>query len=126
MRVLIADCDGEFLDIAKRFMNQCGHDASLATSGLECIASLRESPPDVLVLCCELLWGSAEGVLEIMDEEPTLDAIPVILVTEEEADSKTVFDADSRVFHRLRKPYSLNQLLRQMQLCEVNRSGSLV
>jgi DNA-binding response OmpR family regulator len=118
MRVLIADCDGEFLDIAKRFMSQRGHEALVASSGLECIACLRDCPPDVLVLSCELPWGGTEGVLEIMDEEPTLNAIPVILVTDEELESKTVFDADSRVVDRVRKPYSLTQLLKQMQLCE--------
>jgi DNA-binding response OmpR family regulator len=126
MRVLIADCDSEFLDIAKRFMNQCGHDALVASSGLECIACLRDCPPDVLVLSCELPWGGTEGVLEIMNEEPRLNSIPVILVTDEELESKTVFDADSRVVHRARKPYSLTQLLKQMQLCEINRLGSLV
>ncbi|MEQ1830143.1 MAG: hypothetical protein ABL921_29550 [Pirellula sp.] len=126
MRILIADGDSEFLDIAKRFMNQCGHDALVVSSGLECIACLRDCPPDVLVLGCELLWGGTEGVLEIMNEEPTLDAIPVILVTDEELESKTVFDTDSQVVHRVRKPYSLTQLLKPMQLCEINRTGSLV
>ncbi len=118
MRVLIADGDSEFLDIAKRFMNQCGHEALVASSGLECIACLRDCPPDVLVLSGDLLWGGSEGVLEIMDEEPTLNAIPVILVADEEIESKTDFEADSRVVDRVRKPYSLTQLLKQIQLCE--------
>jgi len=115
MRVVIADCDSEFLDIAKRFMNQCGHEAFVASSGLECIACLRDGPPDVLVLSCELLWGGTEGVLGIMDEEPTLDTIPVILVTGEESEPKTVFEAGSRVVDRVKKPYSLSQLLKHMQ-----------
>lgn len=118
MRVLFADCDSEFLGIAKRFMNQCGHDALVASSGLECIACLRDYPPDVLVLSCDLLWGGTEGVLEVMDEEPTLNAIPIILVTNEEMESMTDFEADSRVVDRVKKPYSLVQLLKKMQLCE--------
>ena len=126
MRVLIADCDSEFLDIAKRFMSQSGHKAVVASSGLECIECLRDCLPDVLVLSVELLWGGSEGVLEIMDEELTLNAIPVILVTDEEMESKTVFEANSRVIGRVRKPYSLAQLLKQMQLCEINHPGSLV
>jgi DNA-binding response OmpR family regulator len=126
MRVPITDCDSEFLDIAQRFMNQCGHEAFVASSGLECIACLRDCPPDVLALSCELLWGGTEGILGIMDEEPTLDAIPVILVTDEEPEPKRVFEANSRVFDRVNKPYSLSQLLKQMQLCEVIRPGSTV
>jgi two-component system phosphate regulon response regulator PhoB len=126
MRVLIADGDSEFLDIVKRFMNQCGHDALVASSGLECIACLRNCPPDLLVLDCELLWGGTEGVLEIMNEEPTLNTIAVILVTDENAESKTVLDVDSRVVDRVKKPYSLTQLLKQIQLCEINRLESFV
>jgi DNA-binding response OmpR family regulator len=126
MRVLIADCDSEFLDIAKRFMNQCGHEALVASSGLECIACLRDCPPDVLVLDSELLWGGIEGVLEFMDAEPTLYTIPVILITDEQLESKTFFKSDSRVVGRVTKPYSLTQLLKQMQLCETNRPGCLV
>ena len=125
MQVLIAGCDGEFLDIAKRFMNQCGHEALVVSSGLECIACLRDCPPDVLVLSCELLWGGAEGVLEIMDEEPTLNAIPVILVMDQEMESKTCFEADSRVVDRVKRQYSLMQLLKQMQLCESNAREAL-
>ena len=80
----------------------------------------------MLVQSCELLWGGSEGVLEIMDEEPTLDAIPVIPVTDEELEFKTVFEAGSRVVDRIKRQYSLTQLLKQMQLCKVNRPESLV
>jgi DNA-binding response OmpR family regulator len=125
MRVLLADCDSEFLNIAKRFMSQCGHEALVASSGLECIECLRDCPPDLLVLDCELLWGGSEGVLEIMDDEPALDAIPVILMTDEQWEPKTVFEADSRVVGRVRKPYSLAQLLKKMQVCEINRPESI-
>ena len=125
MQVLIAGCDGEFLDIARRFLNQRGHEALVVSSGLECIACLRDCPPDVLVLSCELLWGGAEGVLEIMDEEPTLNAIPVILVMDQEMESKTCFEADSRVVDRVKRQYSLMQLLKQMQLCESNAREAL-
>lgn len=125
MRVLFVDCDSEFLDIAKRFMNHCGHEVFLASCGLDCIERLNDSTPDVLVLSCELLWGGHEGVLAIMNEEPTLDTIPVILVTDEELESDAI-EADARIVARVRKPYSLNHLLKQIQLCEINRSESFV
>jgi DNA-binding response OmpR family regulator len=126
MRVLIADGDREFLNIAKRFMNQCGHEAKVASNGLECIACLRDSAPDIVVLDCELQWGGSDGVCEFMKEEPTLNAIPIILITDEELKSKTDYIADFRIFDRMQKPYSLNQLVGRLQACELNSIRSLV
>jgi two-component system phosphate regulon response regulator PhoB len=126
MRVLIADCDREFLDIAKRFMTQCGHEALVASNGLQCIACLRDSVPDIVVLDSELLWGGSDGVCDFMNEEPTLGAIPVILITDEVAETKTDSEKDFRIFDRIRKPYSLTQLIGRLQACEMSRIGSLV
>jgi DNA-binding response OmpR family regulator len=115
MRVLIADCDREFLDIAKRFMTQCGHEAMIASNGLECIACLRDLAPDIVVLDSELQWGGSDGVCEFMKEEPTLEAIPIILITDEELECKTDYKADFRIFDRMKKPYSLTQLVGRLQ-----------
>ena len=43
---------------------------SRQSSGLECVARLRERVPDVLVLEPQLPWGGGEGVLAIMGEVP--------------------------------------------------------
>ncbi len=115
MRMLIADSDCEFLDIAKRFMNQYGHEALVASNGLECIACLRESAPDILVLDSELLWGGSDGVREIMNEEPQLDSIPVILIADEEQSATPDCEPSLRVVDRIKKPYSLTQLIKRIQ-----------
>jgi DNA-binding response OmpR family regulator len=126
MQVLIADCDSEFLDIAKRFLTQCGHEAMVASNGLECIACLRYSAPDILVLDSELRWGGSEGVCELMKEEPAWDAIPIILITDEDLKCKIDCKADFRIFDRMKKPYSLTQLVGRLQACEMNSIRSLV
>jgi len=126
MRVLIADCDSEFLEIAKRFMNQCGHEALVASNGLECIACLRGCLPDVVVLDCELLWGGSDGVCELMNGDPTLAAIPVILITDETLDSKTDAGAGLRVVDQVEKPYSLRQLIGRIHAYEMKRLEILV
>ncbi len=115
MRMLITDGDSEFLEIAKRFMKQYGHEALVASNGLECIACLRDSAPDILVLDSELLWGGSDGVRDIMNEEPQLDSIPVILITDDEPGTVTDSKANSRVVDRVKKPYSLTQLIKRIQ-----------
>ncbi len=125
MRVLIADCDSEFLDLARRFLSQCGHEAMVASNGVECMTCLRNSAPEMVVLDGELLWGGSDGVREFMNEEPGLDVIPLILVSDELQDSRTGSGADSLVVDRLRKPYSLTHLIGRIQACETNRLGCL-
>jgi DNA-binding response OmpR family regulator len=126
MQVLIADCDSEFLDIAKRFLTQCGHEAMVASNGLECIACLRYSAPDILVLDSELRWGGSDGVCDFMKDEPAWSAIPIILITDEKLECKTDCKADFRIFDRMKKPYSLTQLVGRLQACEMNSIRSLV
>ena len=52
-----------------------------ASSGLECVARLRERVPDVLVLEPQLPWGGGEGVLAIMCAVPDLASVPVMVLT---------------------------------------------
>ena len=50
MRVLIADSDEAFLEVAQRYLSHRGHEAETASNGLECVASLLRDMPDVVVL----------------------------------------------------------------------------
>ncbi len=125
MRVLFADSDSEFLDLAKRFLSQCGHKARVASIGVECMTCFRDSAPEMVVFDGELFWGGSDGVREFMNEEPGLDAIPVILVSDELQDSRTGSGADLLVVDRLRKPYSLTHRIGRIQACETNRLGCL-
>ena len=80
IRVLIADRDKILLATYGRFLADHGVEASFASSGLDCIARLRDSCLDVLVLEPGLLWGGAAGVLDRMYGERDLPAVPVILL----------------------------------------------
>ncbi|MDX1947265.1 MAG: hypothetical protein SFU86_17825 [Pirellulaceae bacterium] len=81
MRVLMADPDETLPPVYRRHLAQEGFELVAATSGLECVASLREQAPDLLVLEPELPWGGGDGVLAIMGETPELAAVPVMVHT---------------------------------------------
>jgi carbon storage regulator len=51
-----------------------------ATTGLECIESLRAAVPEVLVLELNLLWGGEDGVLSMIADEPSLRPHCVMIV----------------------------------------------
>jgi carbon storage regulator CsrA len=78
IRVLIADADECLLESYRTCLEHQGFVVITATSGLECVARLRDSSPDVLVLDPALPWGGGDGVLALMAEEPDVPRVPVI------------------------------------------------
>ena len=74
MRVLIADSDPALLASYRDFLVRQGFEVALARDGLDCLAQLRSTFPDVLVLEPELPWGQGDGVLALMEEADGLAA----------------------------------------------------
>lgn len=81
-RILIADPDRFLLASYSEHLRERGATVSTATTGVECVERLRGSVPDVLVLEPALLWGGGDGVLAMMNDEPTLRPPVVILLAQ--------------------------------------------
>lgn len=81
IRVLMADPDESLQPLYREPLWQDGFELATTSSGLECVARLRERTPDVLVLEPQLPWGGGEGVLAIMGEVPQLATVPVMVLT---------------------------------------------
>jgi DNA-binding response OmpR family regulator len=81
VRVLIADPDEYLLDNYRDYLEQHGFEVATATTGLECVAKLRECAPDVLVLEPSIPWGWGDGVLAMMHEERDIPLAAVIVLT---------------------------------------------
>ncbi len=79
-RVLIADADDCLRESYRTCLEGQGFVVIGAASGLECVARLRDSSPDILVLDPAVPWGGGDGVLAMMDEEPDVPRVPVIVV----------------------------------------------
>jgi CheY-like chemotaxis protein len=77
----MADPDGSLQPLYREPLLQDGFELATASSGLECVARLRERAPDVLVLEPQLPWGGGEGVLAMMGEVPQLATVPVMVLT---------------------------------------------
>ncbi len=81
VRVLIADSDQSLLRVYRELLPQAIFEVMTASSGLECVARLRERVPNVLVLEPQLPWGGGDGVLATMRGMPDLAAVPVMILT---------------------------------------------
>jgi CheY-like chemotaxis protein len=110
MRVLLADRDEVFLDVAQRFLSDGGHEATIATNGLETVANMRRNLPDAVVLDRELLWGGCDGVLALMQQVPEWSEIPLILTSTETMPEDSDSVVGLPVVARLQKPYRLKEL----------------
>jgi len=124
MRVLIAEGDKVFLDIAQDYLLHCGLEVNVATNGLETVAALQRDLPDVVVLDREMLWGGADGVRALMRQVPRWSEIPVILTSTDVMPEEFSSAAGPPVAARLRKPYRLRDLLVHLRECSMNSTTS--
>ena len=81
LRVLIADADTVLLTAYRAYLID-GIDTCTVTTGLECLEKLRRWQPDILVLNTDLLWGSGLGVLAVMQDDPAIPIVPVLLLSD--------------------------------------------
>jgi DNA-binding response OmpR family regulator len=125
MRVLIADGDEAFLEVAQRYLSHHGHEVTIATNGLESVVILRRYVPDVVVLQRELLWGGSDGVRALMKQYPGWSEVPVILTSDDEVAEDSRF-VRPPLAARLQKPYRLEELLGHLQACSVDSTLSPV
>ena len=78
-KMLIAHPDQRYRSALRRWFGKRGHKVVTVDNGINCVNALRHEAPDVLVLHQGLLWGGADGVLEIMRQDG-LSQVSVVLL----------------------------------------------
>jgi len=113
--VLLAESDAALADIYRRFLARQDYEVETVSNGLECLAWLRCSLPDVLVLGLEMLWGGSDGVLACLREEGSSPGLPVVLTGT--AGSASCLASVSKRFDvpYLQKPFPLTTLLEMVR-----------
>jgi CheY-like chemotaxis protein len=100
-----------------------GYRVVTASGGLECLNRLCRVVPEVLILDKELLWGGAEGVLEVLRGGGNTLWPPVILLTQDRSDELHGAQA-APVVACLRKPVSFVELLEEIEIVRSNCRNS--
>jgi hypothetical protein len=80
MLVVIAYQNPSFLAAFRDFLHVQGHNVEIAIDGLSCLDALRRSQPDALAIGSDLLWGGSDGIISLIQEDPMLQSIPVLLL----------------------------------------------
>jgi DNA-binding response OmpR family regulator len=114
-RVLIADSDSQTVETYRDHLFEFGYGVVVASDGVECVQSLREMTPDILVLGAPLLWGGCDGVLNVIEQEPDLRP-PFVMVLASDRDHKTILRTlAGEIDDCQRKPLSPRQLEQRIQ-----------
>lgn len=110
MRVMMADEDGEMLEVVGTCLQRRGHTTRIATNGLDLLAALPDFVPDVFVIDRDLRWCSFEAVLAVLRHDPLFSAVPVVMI----ADWRTQYEAEANtnVVAWLQKPFQVGALLK--------------
>jgi len=98
------------LEALQSYLWDSGHEAEIATDGIECSLILNEYTPDVVMLADDLLWGGIEGVMAKMSETPLLSNIPVIQIEAQSLLESKFAIRGHQLVARLRKPIRIGEV----------------
>ncbi|GAB1468883.1 hypothetical protein MASR2M64_16440 [Candidatus Cloacimonadota bacterium] len=110
MQIYVADDDETNLKLIKTVLNQAGFDnVHVYTSGKAMLAEVQHNCPDLLLLDIMMPGFSGYEVLEWIKRDPTLEHIPVIMITAASLDEnleplKRSFDMGAMDY--ISKPFS--------------------
>jgi CheY-like chemotaxis protein len=79
MRILVASSSTFRQRMYRDAVESLGHQVSVVSGGIECVARIQAEEPDLLILEAPLFWGGAEGVLQALQDSQQC-GVPVILV----------------------------------------------
>jgi two-component system sensor histidine kinase/response regulator len=79
--ILVVDDSSLNRDMLSDFIDLLGHDVRLAENGLKGLESMRESPPDILLLDLDMPVMNGIEVLEHLAADDDLKHIPVIVIS---------------------------------------------
>ena len=81
MHLLIAEPDTWLLETYRDFFAREGFRVSTASTGPRCLETLKQTPPDALILEPELPCGLGQTILQLIRESRAIGEVPVVVLT---------------------------------------------
>jgi CheY-like chemotaxis protein len=110
--ILLAEDDLEIRDVVQDLLEEIGCDVIPARTGkqaLDFLSNDPRSPPDMVILDLMMPLVTGWQVLEVIQRDPVLAAVPVVVLT------AATQDRPSGVAALLQKPFEVDDLLETIQ-----------
>lgn len=110
--ILLAEDDLEIRDAVQELLEEKGYDVIPARTGRQALDFLSldpRSPPDLVILDLMMPIVTGWQVLEMIQHDPALSKVPVVIVT------ATAQDRPTGAAAFLRKPFQIEVLLETIQ-----------
>jgi len=113
--VLIVDDEPRNLQVVGSLLRRQGYDVVFAGSGAEALASVRENPPDLILL--DVMMPAMDGyeVCRKLKEDPARKRIPVIFLTAKGETDDLVQGFDVGGVDYVTKPFRAEELLARVK-----------
>ena len=85
VRILLADSDPTLREIYGRFFQAGGFDVRVAADGVNCLKTLQDFQPEVLVVQWDLPWGGGEGILAWLRDNDVTPPATIVVTTSDAA-----------------------------------------
>ena len=95
--ILIADDDDDVRDVFDEIISLMNYPVRTATNGLEALEYIREEIPGLLILDMMMPEMSGFDVLEALNDDPSIPAIPIIVISAVPAQTLEKLPGVSRV-----------------------------
>jgi CheY-like chemotaxis protein len=110
--ILLAEDDLEIRDVVQDLLEEIGCDVIPARTGkqaLDFLSNDPRSPPDMVILDLMMPLVTGWQVLEVIQRDPVLSGVPVVVLT------AATQDRPSGVAALLQKPFQVDDLLETIQ-----------
>lgn len=108
--IVVADGDSTLLKLVECYLSFRGHSVFSANGAIDAMSAVRAVRPDIVVVDAELQWGGWTGIRALMNEDPFLVEIPLVLIADR-VPADDLRDAKRPVIASwLSKPFRLFQL----------------
>ena len=126
-RILVVDDEPDIATLIKHTLERSGGaSVDVVTSGDAALKSVREAPPDLVILDLNLPVVDGTEVCRLIRARPTTAMLPIIMLTARTGETARVSGLDLGADDYVTKPFSLRELAARVRAVLRRRAGDRV
>nr|WP_314840793.1 response regulator transcription factor [uncultured Microbacterium sp.] len=112
-RVLIVEDDAMQAELVRRYLEREGHVVTVLADGADALATMRRSPPDLLIL--DVMLPGADGLTVCRTLREEQYELPILLLTARSTENDLLLGLELGADDYLAKPYSPRELVARVR-----------